>query len=124
MSRVSYLWVVILVACAILWAVGLRLFLRSGLSPSRKLSWIAVLALIGGAIGALLSLHGISYRFVIVLCALPLLGIADVLFLRSRRSFSFWLRACGFEVCTVFAIATLIRMFLDCRGVTPLLRAK
>lgn len=123
-SRVSYLWVVILVACAIFWAVGLRLFLRSELSSSRKLTWTAFLAMVGGAIGALLPLHEISYRFVIVLCALPLLGIADVLLLHSRRSFSFWLRACGFEVCTVFAVATLIRMFLDCRGVAPHLRGK
>jgi hypothetical protein len=119
-----YLWASILVACAILWAAGLRLFLRSGLSRSRKLTWIAVLVGVGGAVGALLPLHGILYRFVIVLCAVPLLGIADVLLLRSRRSFSFWLRACGFEVCTVFAVAALIRLFLDFRGVAPFILAK
>jgi hypothetical protein len=116
------LWAAFLVACAVLWVAGVRLFLRSGLSRSHKLTWTVVLVLAGGAIGALLPPHAISFRFLIVLCALPLLGIADVFLLRSRRSFSFWLRACGFEVCTVFAVAALIRMFLDFRGVAPLLR--
>jgi hypothetical protein len=124
MSQVPYLWTGILAACALLWAAGLRLFLRSGLSRARRLIWTTVLVAVGGAIGALLPLGGISYRFVIVLCAVPLLGIADVLLFRSGRPFSFWLRACGFEVCTVFAVAALVRMLLDVYGVAALIQPR
>lgn len=108
---------------AVLWFAGLRLFLHSGLSLRRKLIWSAVLILMGGAIGVLLSIHALSVRFLILLCALPLLGLADVVLLHSSRGISFWVRACGFEVCTVFAAAAAVRLALDWRGIAPVLGA-
>lgn len=80
-----------------------------------------MLVFAGVAIGIVLPMPGIWYRFIWVLCALPLLAVADVLLLHSGRGFSFWLRACGFEICTVFGVAALIRVALDARGLAPLL---
>lgn len=106
-------WPVLVAGAAVLWVAGLRLFLSSGLSLGHRLIWSAVLVVTGAAIGALLSQDGISIRFIIALALVPLLGLADVLVLRSKRAWSFWLRACGFEVCTVFGIAALVRKSLD-----------
>jgi hypothetical protein len=54
---------------------------------------------------------------------LPVLGLADVLLLRSGRGLSFWIRACGFEVCTVFGVAAAARVLLDLAGATALASA-
>lgn len=58
-------------------------------------------------------------KFLLVLTILPILALADVWLLRSGRGFSFWVRACGFEVCTVFATAYVARSLLDIAGITP-----
>jgi hypothetical protein len=51
-----------------------------------------------------------------VLLVLPALALADVLLLRSERGVSFWVRACGFEVVTVFAAAAAARLLVDLAG--------
>jgi hypothetical protein len=48
-----------------------------------------------------------------VLVLLPILGIADVLLLRARRGWLFWIRACVFEVGTVFGAEGLTRVVCD-----------
>jgi hypothetical protein len=98
-------WPLLVAAAAVLWVAGLRLFLSSGLSVRHRLIWSAVLVVAGAAIGALLSQDGISTRF--------LIALAIVLVLRSKRPWSFWLRACGFEICTVFGVAALVRKSVD-----------
>ena len=54
---------------------------------------------------------------------LPVIGLADALLLRSRRGFLFWIRACAFEICTVFGVAATARLLLDMTGVAALVRA-
>ena len=115
--------VVIVAAAAVLWIAGLRLFLKSDLSPVRKAGWTVFLVLVGIGIGILLPLSGIWSRFLLVIVVLPLLGAADVFLFRSGRSLSFWVRACGFEICTVFGAAAATRLLLDLAGAAPWLPA-
>ena len=53
----------------------------------------------------MLPLSQVWTKFLLLIVILPVLGLADVLLLRSGRGLSFWIRACGFEVCTVFGVA-------------------
>ena len=110
-------------AAGVLWVAGLRLFLQSNLSRRRKAGWTAFLALVGVGIGIVLPLGDMWRKFVLLMVILPVLGTADVLLLASRRGLSFWIRACGFEVCTVFALAAAARFVLDLVGTPALLRS-
>ncbi len=93
----------------VLWAAGLVLFVRSPLSPTRKSLWFLLLIAVGLLMGVLLPFASIRDKFVFVLVLLPLLAFADIKLMRSDRGFLFWFRACGFEVCTVFAVAATAR---------------
>ncbi|MEX1185976.1 MAG: hypothetical protein WEA80_05245 [Gemmatimonadaceae bacterium] len=93
--------------------MGLRLFLRSDLSRRKKVAWTVFLLLAGFGIGLLLPLAELWSKFLVLVVILPALGLADVWLLRSGRSLSFWIRACGFEVCTVFGTAAATRLLLD-----------
>lgn len=106
-------WSIFLGLGPVLWASGLWLFLRSSLSPVRKTAWAILLVCIGIAVGYLLPLPSIRNRFFVLLMALPLLAIVDVKLAKSHRQFSFWLRACSFEICTVFGSAALTRLTFD-----------
>ena len=108
---------------SVLWVAGLRLFLRSDLSRRRKAGWTALLALAGVGIGIVLPLSDVWHKFILSMVILPVLGAADVLLFGRRRSLSFWIRACGFEVCTVFAVAAVARFVLDRVGTAALLRS-
>jgi len=110
----------VVIASAVLWGAGLRLFLRAGLPPARKIRWVILLVVTGAAIGVLLPRDQVWQKFLILLAALPLLGAADVLLLRSGRPLSFWVRACGFELVTVFGVAGLIRVSCDAMGLAAL----
>ncbi len=103
-------WVAFLVILPPLWASGVWLFARSALSPRHKLLWTLFLLAVGAGIGLLLPLAGIRNRFFLLLAVLPVLAVVDVRLARSSRSFLFWLRACAFEICTVFAVAALVRL--------------
>jgi hypothetical protein len=105
----------------VLWALGLRLFLRSQLSSRHKIVWTAFLLVVGLGIGLLLGIPSIRGKFLFLLVAIPVLAAADLLFLKPARTFSFWLRACGYEVCTVFGMAGFTRLLLNAAGVSPLL---
>jgi hypothetical protein len=109
------------VAAGLLWLAGLRLFLQSDLSRARKSGWAVFLLLVGIGIGILLPLEQIWSKFVLLLMILPVLAFIDVVLLRSSRGFIFWVRACGFEVCTVFGAAVTVRYLLDLTGATALL---
>lgn len=106
-------WGIFLGLGPVLWASGLWLFLRSSLSQARKTAWAVFLVSLGVAIGYVLPLPSIRNRFFVLLMALPLLAIVDVKLAKSNRRFSFWLRACSFEICTVFASAALTRITFD-----------
>ncbi len=97
----------------LLWASGVWLFAHSALAARRRAFWAAFLAAVGVAVGLLLPLDAIRNRFLVLLALLPLLAFADLKLARSNRTFLFWLRACSFEVCTVFACATLTRLALS-----------
>ncbi len=97
----------------LLWVSGLVLFLRSPLSQRRKILWTLFLAAIGVVVGFLLPASAIREKFVLLLLLLPLLAVADVMLMSSRRGFTFWLRACGFEVCTVFGVAAWCRYVVE-----------
>jgi hypothetical protein len=73
--------------------------------------------LVGIGIGVVLPLRQVWSKFLLTIVIVPVLGLADVLLLGSRRGLSFWIRACGFEVCTVFAVAAAARLLLDVTGV-------
>ena len=75
--------------------------------------------LVGIGVGFVLPLTQIWSKFLLVLTILPVAAVADVWLLRSRRGLLFWIRACGFEVCSVFAVAGLARSVLDIAGMTP-----
>jgi hypothetical protein len=105
----------------LLWVLGLRLFLRSDLSARRKITWTALLVAVGVGIGTLLPGPSILLKFVVLLGGLPLVAALDLALLRPARSLSFWLRACGYEVCTVFGVAGVARLALDRLAVPPLL---
>lgn len=106
-------WGIFLGLGPILWASGFWLFLRSSLSHARKTAWAVFLVSIGIAVGYVLPLPSIRNRFFVLLMVLPLLAIVDVKLAKSNRRFSFWLRACSFEICTVFGSATLTRIAFD-----------
>lgn len=110
----------LVIGAGVLWFAGLRLFLQSGLSRRRKVGWTAVLVLVGIGIGVLLPLGQVWRKFFLLIVLLPALGLADVLLLRSGRGLTFWIRACGFEVCTVFGAAAAARFFLDLAGAAAL----
>lgn len=105
----------------ILWAIGFWLFLHSPLSRRKKISWTLVLIAAGAAIGLLLSSDMIRNKFVLVLLMLPVLAMLDVWLAKSERSFSFWFRACSFEVCTIFGTAAIFRYILDRLKFAPLI---
>lgn len=103
-----------------LWFAGFRLFLQSDLSRTRKVAWAAFLVLVGIGIGVVLPLSQVWRKFLLLIAILPVLGLADVLLLRSGRGLSFWIRACGFEVCTVLGAAAAARFSLDLAGTAAL----
>jgi hypothetical protein len=72
-------------------------------------------------VGVVLPLGQVWRKFLLLVVILPLLGLADVLLLRSGRGVSFWIRACGFEVCTVFGAATAARLVLDGLGIAAVI---
>lgn len=111
----------LLLGAAALWVAGLRLFLQSDLSRARKVTWTAFLVLVGTGIGLALPLDEVWRKFWLLLLVLPVLGLIDVLLLRSGRGLWFWIRACGFEVCTVFGTAGAVRFCLDLTGAAALL---
>jgi len=80
------------------------------------------LVFVGFGIGLFFPSEWIWRRFLVLMLSLPILAIADVWLLHSRRGVSFWVRACGFEVCTVFGMAGVARYWLDWAGVTAFLR--
>ncbi|MBI1747442.1 MAG: hypothetical protein HYR55_12740 [Acidobacteria bacterium] len=110
----------IVIGAGIVWFVGLRLFLQSDLSRRRKVIWTAFLVLVGIGIGVVLPLSQVWRKFCLMIVILPVLGLADVWLLRSRRGLFFWIRACGFEVCTVFGAAATVRFALDITGAEAL----
>jgi hypothetical protein len=59
-------------------------------------------------------------KFLLILAIVSVLAAADVLLLRPGRSLSFWIRACGFEVCTVFAATGTARYLFDLLAIGPL----
>lgn len=97
----------------VLWASGILVFVKSDLSPAKKVAWTAFLVAAGAAIGSLLPLSSIRNRFLLLLVVLPVLAIVDVRLARSNRNFWFWFRACAFEVCTVFGSAAITRAVLE-----------
>jgi hypothetical protein len=115
--------VAIVVGAGVLWFAGLRLFLQSDLSRARKAGWTVFLVLVGIGIGIVLPLSQVWSKFRVLVVILPLLGLADALLLRSGRGLSFWIRACGFEVCTVFGVAAGSRFVLDLVGAAALVLA-
>lgn len=112
----------LLVSSSVLWFAGLRLFVRAQLSRQRKFTWSVFLLLVGIGLGLVLPLTQLWSKFLLVLTILPVLAVADVWLLRSGHGFSFWIRACGFEVCTVFAAAGVARSLFDIAGITPFIR--
>jgi len=98
-----------------LWASGVWLFSHSGLAPRKKALWAVFLAALGVAVGLLLPLVAIRNRFIVLLALLPVLALLDLKLARSHRTLLFWVRACSFEVCTVFACAALTRFALTAR---------
>jgi hypothetical protein len=110
-------WLLFFGAGLLLWASGVLLFVKSDLSPAKKLGWTAFLVAAGAAIGSFLPLSSIRNRFLLLLAVLPVLAVVDVRLARSNRSFWFWFRACAFEVCTVFGSAAITRAVLGWRPV-------
>jgi len=104
-----------------LWLAGLRLFLRSEFSVRRKLGWSAFLLLVGSGVGLVLPLAQLWRDYLLLLALAPVLAVADRVLLGSRHGWSFWVRACGFEVCTVFATAGAARWLFDLAGIRPFL---
>lgn len=114
--------IAIILGAGVVWFAGLRLFLQSDLSQTRKLRWTAFLFLVGIGIGVVLPLSQVWRKFCLLVVILPVLGLADVLLLRSERGLSFWIRACGFEVCTTFGVAAATRFALDLMGAEALVK--
>lgn len=113
----------IVIASALLWAAGLRLFVGAALSRRYKLAWIACLVAAGAAIGLLLTGPQVWHRFLILFAVLPLLGAADTFLSRAPRGLPFWIRACGFELGTVFGTAGVTRLVSDVMGIAAVLPA-
>jgi len=105
-------WIAFFGLVPLLWASGVWLFMHSSLRSSRKALWSLFLVALGAAIGSFLPLVAIRNRILVLLALLPVLAFIDVKLARSNRSFFFWIRACSFEVCTVFACAALTRLIL------------
>ncbi len=116
----AYVRVFLFVAAAGLWLSGLRLFLRAHLSRRRKVLWSGFLLCVGIVIGCLLPQAAILEKFLIIFCSIPVLAAIDILLVKSRRGFLFWIRACGFEICSVFYVAVAVRWFGDLAGLSPL----
>jgi hypothetical protein len=112
-------WAVFLGIGPILWASGVVLFLRSALSRLRKTGWTLFLVSVGIAIGYVLPLPGIRNRFLVLLVGLPILAVVDVKLAKSSRRFSFWFRACSFEICTIFGTAAATRLMVERINSTP-----
>jgi hypothetical protein len=119
MLRGLFIWSAI-AAVALFWVAGLRLFLAAEMSVRWKLTWSSLLVLVGIAVGYTLSLADLGTKFLWLLAILPILAAVDVLVLRAKRGFTYWIRACGFEVVTVFATAAISRVVWDHLGVAPL----
>ena len=115
--------IIIVIGVGIVWFAGLRLFLQSGLSRTKKVGWTMCLVLVGIAIGVVLPFSQLWSKFLFLIVVLPVLGFADVWLLRSGRGLSFWMRACGFDVSTVFAVAVATRFLLDRAGAAALVPA-
>lgn len=107
----------LLVVAAALWVAGLQLFVRAALTKRWKLSWSCFLIFVGIGIGVALPLGEVGSKFLLIMAVLPVIAAADVFLFRSRRGLSYWIRACGFEVGTVFAVAAAARYGLDFLGV-------
>lgn len=104
---------IVLIAGALLWVAGLSLFVRADLTTRWKLGWVAFLVVVGIAVAVVLPLHEVRAKYVFLLAVIPLLAVADVYLFRSRRTLSYWVRACGFEGGTVFGVAALSRYAFD-----------
>jgi uncharacterized membrane protein YfcA len=104
---------VFLALLCVLWASGVSLFVRAGLTRRRKVVWTLLLVTVGVAVGVVLPLNAIRNRFLFLLLLLPVLALIDIKVARSNRSFLFWFRACSFEISTVFLAATLTRGALE-----------
>lgn len=111
----------VVLAAAALWFAGLRLFLRSSMPTRKKVEWSVLLVLVGIAIGCALPSDQVWSRFLWVAASLPILAALDVLVLRSGHGIGFWIRACGFEVCTVFAAGIITRFLLDIAGIAAII---
>lgn len=107
----------LLVVAAALWVAGLQLFIRADLTKRWKLGWSCFLIFVGIGIGVALPLGEVGSKFLLIMAVLPVIAAADVFLFRSRRGLSYWIRACGFEVGTVFAVAAAARYGLDFLGV-------
>lgn len=105
----TFAWVIFLGFGPLLWVSGIRLFVKSSLSHTKKIGWTLTLLILGVAIGFLLPLAAIRNRFLLLVAVLPLLAALDRKLARANRAFSFWFRACAFEICTVFASAAVTR---------------
>jgi hypothetical protein len=116
MLRVA-LTTVALALCAACWVAGLWLFVAADLPKRRKLAWVSVLVIVGVCVGVVLPTEQVSGKFLWAVALLPLVAAADLLLFRSGRGLSYWLRACGFEVVTVFAAAAAVRYTLDVLGI-------
>lgn len=103
----------VLVFATALWVAGLWLFVRADMTTRRKVVWTCALLLIGIGLGVVLPAHDVWIKFLWVMALLPVIAAADVTLFRSRRGMTYWIRACGFEVVTVFAAATVARYALD-----------
>lgn len=97
----------------ILCVSGVWLFIHSSLERRKKIIWTLVLIALGAVIGFLWSFDMIRKKYFLVLLMLPLLAVLDVWLAISERSFSYWFRACAFELCTVFATAAIFRYILN-----------
>lgn len=90
----------------------------------RKLTWSALLIIVGIAAGFTLSLPDLVTKFLWVIAILPILAAVDVLVVRGARGFTYWFRACAFEVVTVFGSAALSRAVFDLIGLVPVAEAQ
>lgn len=104
---------VFLAVLCVLWAIGMSLFVRASLTRSRKTVWTLLLVTAGIAVGVVLPFDAIQNRYFLLVLLLPVLALIDIKLSRSNRSFLFWLRACLFEISTVFLAATLTRSALE-----------
>lgn len=105
-----------------LWLMGVRLFWNAPLSWRYKLSWSLLLLLVGAGAGTLLRYDQIIQKFLLALAWVPILAVVDVGLLHSQRGVSFWVRACGFEVCSVFGVALVTRLVENMLYFAPLLQ--